>query len=79
MAIKKADIADFQEIESHFENAKMRILKMAVNQFHNGEISEDTFCEYLNRGDLVEMFIREYMGVNPDNPLFRVLARLKTF
>jgi hypothetical protein len=72
MAIKTADVEAFQEIEGRFENVKRRILKLALNQLLNGEISPEEFRSYLERGELAEIFLKDYAGiVNPNNPLFK--------
>jgi hypothetical protein len=69
-------LQSFKEIESQFEIVKKRFLKMAINQFLNGKISLETFCNYLSRGELTDLFKRDYVAVIiPDNPLIQAISK----
>lgn len=75
MEQQAVNLQALQEVESHFENAKRHFLKMAINQFLNGKISEKKFCKILKQGELAEIFLREYMGIKTDNPLFKAASK----
>lgn len=64
MELSAEDTHYLQKVKSNIENAKRRFLKEAFDKFLSGQISEEKFCEYLNRGELTEIFLKEYMGVN---------------